>query len=261
MRMTSAISSQSLPIYSHARRRPVGAISVWGRVLVPGYNQWAWGQRQRALVLGGTYFSSFATSLLLWGNPASWLFIGFAIAAQTTAWIDAQRQDPFSGFTPTSVLAGAGGCISLALHAPLFIILTLAAWPGASKLEEGGTYLINRLAYHNVPPAAGDWVWLHGSASRAHHLARVVAVGGQEVEWTGRRWRVDGKNVDVESSRKLSGYPERWKFRVPGNHSLLDPEIEFKAGESPTPLIVVENGQIAGRVWARCTPFWERRLL
>ena len=65
----------------------------------------------------------------------------------------------------------------------------------------------------------------------------------------------------MESSRKVSGYPERWKFRVPGNHSLLDPEIDYKSGEPPAPLIVVENGQIAGRVWARCAPFWERRLL
>ncbi len=234
---------------------------MWTRLLVPGCTQWAWGQRHRAAVLGGTFFSSIATSLLLWGNPASWLFLAVAIATQTTAWVDARRQDPFSGFTPTSVLAGAGACLSLALHAPLFIVLTLTAWPSVSAVEGDGTYLINRLAYHDALPGAGDWVWLHGSVSRVHHLARVVAVGGQEVEWTGRRWQVDGKNVDVESSRKVSGYPERWKFRVPGSHSLLDPEVEFKPGEPPTPLIVVENGQIAGRVWARCAPFWERRLL
>jgi hypothetical protein len=259
--MTSAISSQTFPIYTETRRRPSGALGVWARLLVPGCTQWSWGQSQRALVFGGTYFSSLATALLLWGDPACWLFLAVAIAARTTAWIDAQRQEPFSGFTPTSVLVGAGGCISLIVHGPLIVLLLLMAWPGVSTVEDEGSYLINRLAYYNDSPAAGDWVWLHGSATHAHHLARVVAVGGQEVEWTGRRWQVDGKNVDVESSRKVSGYPKRWKFRVPGNHSLLDPETDYKPGEPPTPLIVVENGQIAGRVWVRCAPFWERKLL
>jgi hypothetical protein len=259
--MTSVIASQTFPLYSPTRRWPVGALAVWLRLLLPGYTQWSWGQRHRASVFGGTYLSALATSLLLWGSTASWLFLAVAIVCQTTSWIDAHRQDPFSGFTPTSVLTATGGVVSVALHAPLFILLTLTAWPGVSTVPGQGSYLINWLAYKNDIPEPGHWVWLRGSASLTHHLARVVAIGGQEVEWTGTHWKVDGQDVEVASQRRLSGYPERWKFRVPGNHSLLDPEIDADASGSPAPLVVVENGQIIGRAWARCAPFWERRLL
>ncbi|APW60232.1 hypothetical protein [Paludisphaera borealis] len=259
--MTSAIASQTFPLYSPARHWPAGAFAVWLRLLVPGYTQWSWGQRHRGLVMGGTYASALATSLLIWGHPSSWFFLGVAVACQTAAWLDAQRQDPFSGFTPTSVLAATGGGVSLALHAPLFILLTLTAWPGQPDDASRGGYLVNWLAYQNNLPAPGHWIWLRGSASRDHHLARVVAVGGQEVEWTGKRWMVDGANVEVESMRKLSGYPEGWKFRVPGNHIAIDPDIDLNAGKTSASLYLVENGQILGRVWARYTPFWERRLL
>jgi hypothetical protein len=257
----TVIASQPFSLYYPGRSRPIGATAVWMRLLAPGYAQWRWGQRLRGLALGGTYVSALATSLLVWGYAASWFFLLIALASQTAAWVDAYRQDPFSGFTPTSVLAAAGGGVGLALHAPLYILLTLMAWPGAASPADPGGCLVNWLAYQEAPPAQGHWVWLRGSTSLTHHLARVVAVGGQEVEWTGTRWTVDGKFVDVESTRKLTGYPERWSFRVPGNHSLLDPEIVFEAGKTPAPLIVVENGQIIGRAWARYAPFWERRLL
>jgi hypothetical protein len=210
--------------------------------------------------MGGTYFSLLAASVLLWGHPATWPFLAIAVLCQTAAWIDANRQDPFSGFTPTSVLAATGGCLSLAVLAPPFILLSLVASPGKPSVDSQATYLINRLAYQNQMPAQGDWIWIHGSASM-RHLARVVAVGGQEVEWTGRRWTVDGKNVDVASTRKVAGYPERWNFRVPGNCTLVDTEFDLKPGETPAPLFFVANPLIAGRVWARCGPFWERRLL
>lgn len=261
MRMTSAIATPILPRYAPARHWPSGAFAVWSRLLIPGYVQWSWGQHERALVIGGTYASSLATALLLWGSPATWGFAAVAVACRTVAWVDAHRQDPFSGFTPTNVLTAAGGCVAVALHAPLFILLSLTAWPSLPTGVGQAVYLINRLAYQNERPAPGQWVWLHGSVSRTHHLARVVAVGGQQVEWTGRRWRVDGNNVEVASSRKLFGYAEPWEFHVPNNHTLLDPEIEFRPGEPSAPLIVVENGQIAGRAWACWSPYWERRLL
>jgi len=257
----TVIASQTFTLYSPGRSRHVGAMAVWLRLLAPGYSQWAWGQRIRGLALGGTYATALATSLLIWGHTASWFFLLVALASQTAAWVDAHRQDPFSGFTPTSVLAAAGGGVGLAIHAPLYILLTLTAWPGAASTADPGGYLVNWLAYQDALPAQGHWVWLRGSTSTTHHLARVVAVGGQEVEWTGSRWKVDGKNVDVESARKLSGYPERWSFRVPGNYTALDPEVVLEAGKTPIPLIVVENGQIIGRAWARYAPFWERRIL
>ncbi len=233
----------------------------WFALLLPGYAQWSWGQRTRGLVLAGTYAASLATALLLWGNISTWIFLTSAVTCQTLGWVDALKQNPFSGFTPTTVLTATGGGLSLATHAPMIGFLTLIAWPGHGTDPAGSSYLVNRLAYKDQVPSPGQWVWLEEVDSEPQHAARVVAVGGQEVEWTGNRWTVDGETVDIESSRVFAGYPQRWKFRVPSNHVLIDPEIQAKPGTISAPLIVVENGRIVGRAWARSTPFWERRLL
>ncbi|WP_165245768.1 S26 family signal peptidase [Paludisphaera soli] len=229
--------------------------------LVPGYPQWTSGRRARGAALAGMYAVSAATSLLLWGSPATWFFLVASIAFQGLSWVDAARQNPFSGLTPTPVLAVTGAGLGLALHAPAFALLTLLAWPSHGPDPGDGSYLVNRLAYKDRLPSPGQWVWLDGSATGLQSAARVVAVGGQEVEWTGKRWTVNGEEIDVKSGQAFAGYPRRWKFRVPGNHVLLDPETRPRPGESRAPLMVVESEHITGRVWARCSPFWGRSLL
>lgn len=206
------------------------------------------------------YAGSAAGAVVLWGTPSMWFFLVAAIAVQGISWVDAARLNPFTAMTPTPVLAATGMGLGLALHTPLFAVLSLVAWPSYGPNPDEGSYLVNRLAYKERLPEPGQWVWLDGSATGIQSAARVVAVGGQLVEWTGRRWLVDGRAVAVDPSLGLPAYPRRWKFRVPGNHVLIDPETRARPGEDRAPLIAVESGHITGRVWARC-PFWERGLL
>lgn len=249
-----------------ATRRAVAALPFSTNVpqltfLIPGHPQWSAGRRTRGAALAASYAASAISALLLWGSPLSWFLLVASIFFQGLSWVDAVRQNPFSGLTPTPVLAVTGAGLSLALHAPAFGLLTLLAWPSYGPDPQEGSYLVNRLAYKDRLPSPGQWVWVDGSATGLQSAARVVAVEGQEVEWTGRRWTVDGEAIDEGSAGTFAGYPKRWKFRVPGNHVLLDPETRVRPGEFRAPLIVVESEHITGRVWARCSSFWERGLL
>ncbi len=89
----------------------------------------------------------------------------------------------------------------------------------------------------------------------------MLAVAGQEVEWTGRRWRVDGKDLQSEHPGALPYYPDAWRFQVPPNHVLIGPETASATAEPGSPLVIVSKEQIVGRAWARYYPFWERCLL
>lgn len=225
--------------------------------LVPGYPQWSAGRRTRGASLAGLYVASTAAALLLWGNPAMWLLLCGSIGFQAASWVDAARQNPFSGLTPTPVLAAMGCGLSLALHAPLFGVLIMMAWPSYGLDPDDGSYLVNRLAYKDRHPSPGQWVWLDGSTTGIQSAVRIVAVQGQEVELNGVRCLVDGLETDF----KVPGGGRRWKFRVPSNHVLIDPGANAHAGEARSPFVLVEIDRIAGRVWARCTPFWERGIL
>lgn len=225
--------------------------------LVPGYPQWTGGRRARGALMAGLYVASTAAALLLWGNPATWFFLCGSIVFQSLSWVDAVRQNPFSGLTPTPVLVVTGGGLSLALHAPIFGALTLMAWPSYGPDPSDGSYLVNRLAYKDRLPEPGQWVWLDGSTTGIQSAVKVVAVQGQEVELNGTRCLVDGLETDV----KVPGGYRRWKFRVPSNHVLVDTGSTAHLGDSRSPFALVESDHIAGRVWARCTPFWERGLL
>lgn len=254
------------PHHARPARRAVPALPFSTNVprltfLIPGYPQWSAGRRTRGACLAGLYATSAAGALAFWGNPVTWLLLAAVIVFQGISWVDAARQNPFSGMTPTPVLAVTGAGLSLAVHAPAIGLLTLLAWPSYGPDPEDGSYLVNRLAYKDRLPSPGQWVWLDGSVEGLQSAARVVAIGGQEVEWTGRRWTVDGEEIDTGSAGGFAGYPRRWKFRVPSNHVLLDPETRARPGESRAPMIVVESEHITGRVWARCPSFWERGLL
>lgn len=249
-----------------AGRRPLGALPYTTNVprllsLVPGWEQWASGREARGAALAAAYVGSATGGLLLWGTPSTWLFLVAAIVVQALSWVDAARQNPFSGMTPTPFLAATGLGLGLVLHAPILVLLTLVAWPSYGPEPGAGSYLVNRLAYTDSLPEPGQWVWLDGSATGIQSAARVVAVGGQLVEWTGRAWYVDKRAVAVDPARGLPAYPRKYTFRVPSNHVLIDPEIRRSPGEDRARLIVVERGHITGRVWARYSSFWERGIL
>jgi len=90
---------------------------------------------------------------------------------------------------------------------------------------------------------------------------QVVAVAGREVGWTGRRWLVDGKDLQSKLPAALPYYPNAWRFQVPPNHVAIGPETTSATAEPSSPLVIVSKEQIVGRAWARYYPFWERCLL
>jgi len=235
--------------------------TVWFALLLPGGVQWSRGRRWRGLAFAWSYGGSLAIALSFWGGWLSLIFLAVAVACQTLGWVDALKGSPFSGFTPTTVLAATGGGLSLAAHLPMIGLLCLFAWPVAGDGRTDGSYLVNRLAYRSQSPAPGDWVWLGGTAPGDVRAARVVAVGGQEVEWTGSRWTVDGRSINVDSTRVFAGYPNRWRFRVPNRHVLIDSAVPVSPGTPGAPWVMIEERRIIGRIWAHSTGPWDRRLL
>jgi hypothetical protein len=139
-------------------------------------------------------------------------------------------------------------------------LLSLFAWPRLTDDPTGRGYLVNGLAYRDREPVPGQWIWVQSSFPGRSRAARVVAIAEQEVEWTGRRWRIGGNDVPAQYVGAFSCDPEPWRFLGPNHHVLVEPEAETRTTELSAPLIVVARGQIVGRVWARYDPFWHRSL-
>ncbi len=69
------------------------------------------------------------------------------------------------------------------------------AWPGIAPDRTRSVYLVNCWAYRGDGAPARPLGLAAPAALGRLHAARVVAVAGQEVEWTGHEWRVDGHGV------------------------------------------------------------------
>ena len=149
----------------------------------------------------------------------------------------------------------------LVVYLPLASALRLFALPARGDGEPGTGYLVNCLAYQQTEPLPGQWIWLRLPPHQGGCAGQVMAVGGQEVEWTGRRWRIDGKELASNHPGALPHYPEGWRFRVPEHHFLVGSEPSTLAPEPLSPLVIVSRGQIVGRAWAKYYPIWERSLL
>jgi hypothetical protein len=229
-------------------------------MLFPGLAQMAWGQRQRGLVLLVTFASSLSMSLFCWGSLLGWGFLAFAFVTHTFSLLDALHQRSFPSFPRVLASVATMVAMGLLLYLPLAMLLELYAFPALSNNALGTGYLVNRLAYEGALPRAGDWVWLRLSPTTSSRAGRVVAVAGQEVEWTGRGWLVDGQAVNSQLG-SFPYYPKNWRFRVPEHHVLIGPEGDAARTEPIAPLIIVGHDQIVGRAWARYYPFWDRCLL
>lgn len=230
------------------------------RILVPGLAQWSWGQHQRGLALFGSFTSALAAALVYWGQTIGWGFLAFAYLTHAVSCLDALRQNSFPFFPRIAAISATLGGLGLLVYAPLLSVLSLYAWIGGIADHSGACYLVNRLAYRHHEPVPGQWIWLRAPRRGLSQAARVVAIAGQEVEWTGRKWRVDGRFLEVNSQRRSPIFPEPWKFRVPDHHVVVDPETEEGTVFSP-PLMIVGREEIVGRAWARYYPLWDRCLL
>lgn len=231
-------------------------LNFGARVLVPGLTQRQWHQRDRGLVFLVSFLSALGTSLFCWGKPLGWVLLGFAVLTHAVASLDVLRQRSFPVF-PTKIATSAMIVVMvLVVYLPLAALLWLYALPTRADGESGEGYLVNCLAYQKQELLPGQWIWLRLPPRPSGCAGRVVAIAGQEVEWTGRRWRVDGKDLAATHPGALPYYPEGWRFRVPEHHVLI--------GSEPSalqPLLIVTRDQIVGRAWARYYPIWERCLL
>ena len=244
-------------ICEDARHLPL----LGAQALVPGLTQIQCHQRDRGLVFLVSFLAALGTSLFCWGKPLGWALLGFAFLTHATASLDVLRQRAFPVF-PTKIAASAMMIVMvLVVYLPLAAALLFYALPTRDAGESGTGYLVNCLAYQRQEPLPGQWIWLRLPPGRNGCAGRVVATAGQEVEWTGRRWRVDGKDLQSARPNIVSVYPEGWRFRVPEHHFLVGSEPTPLDAEPLSPLVIVSRDQIVGRAWAKYYPLWERSLL
>ncbi len=240
-------------------RSPFSVPLGW-RVMIPGLTQMTWRQRERGLVYFVSFLTALGTSLFCWGSLLGWFFLAICFLTHLAAALDVVRQRAFPVFPFSVALAAAILGIGLTVYLPIGALLRFCAFPASSGVTGEG-YLVNRLAYQERTPAPGHYIWLRSSPVSSPRAGQVLAVAGQEVEWTGRRWRVDGKDIQSEHPGAFPYYPNAWRFQVPLNHVLIGPETTGATAEPGLPLVIVSRDQIVGRAWARYYPLWERCLL
>jgi hypothetical protein len=232
------------------------------RVLIPGLSQIHWGQVDRGEILLGMFTFAFGASLFAWGTWQGWVFLAFAYLSHVSATLDVIRQGSFPIYPRWTSWISTSGVLGVGVYAPLVTAMSLLAWPGFCEDSPEHGYLVNRHAFREHAPSRGDWVWVLATSPRKKHFAaQVVATAGQEVEWNGKQWLIDGADASLRVSPCLYAPPERIKFRVPADQILLDVEIYSEHQTNPAALQLVSTDQVVGRAWARYYPIRERRLL
>lgn len=227
------------------------------RILVPGYAQWTWRQRERGAVLLGSFAAALGMAIFGWGTATGLAVLAFAFGTHVVSVVDVIRQSAFPGFGRWAPVASAGGGLALGVYAPALVVATFVAWPVAQGGVQPWGCLVNCWAYRNSSPGQGDWVWLRSSPWGEPRVGRVVAKAGQEAHWSENQLRVDGQRRWVGSPFPPGRTPDDLVFRVPDGHVLVNPEPRA----TPSRLVILPEEQIAGRAWARSYPVRDRRLL
>lgn len=243
-----------------AGRRPFEAPAGL-RLLVPGWPQLAWGQFDRGRVLLGSFSVALATALMAWGTWLAWGLLAFAFLAHIGSAVDAVQQSSFPVYRRRVAVPIITGVLGAAIYLPFLLTLLEIAWPGSSPDQSGQAYLVNCWAYRGAEPHRGEWVWLRLIPSGQARAARVVAVSGQELEWDGHDWRVDGRMPRRIVPRRETSWPRDCRFRVPPGQILVEPEEEGGVPPTTGSLVLIPKDRVIGRAWAKYYPVWERRLL
>ncbi len=231
------------------------------RVFVPGWSQWALGERSRARVLGGTFVVSLAVGLFAWGSIPGLLILLFAILTHITSVAQATHVSAFPGFGIGARWFASSFGIGLVGYGPLLVAASHFAMP---VQEEGIGYLVNRCAFESNKPSAGDLVWVETSQKnqRSRTIAVVIATEGDWVEYRQQLIRVNGEpRLDVASA------PLIWmSFEVPPGELVIADAQPESLGDSVTQVASIQSIQVVpveaglGRAWARTYPVWSRRL-
>jgi hypothetical protein len=229
------------------------------RILIPGYPQWHWRQRDRAAVLLGSYLASLAVGLFAWGTPAGFFVLTFAFVTHIASATDAIRQGAFPGFgrwIPVSASAGLG----VACYVPAIAFAAAVAWPGGHLGAARDGFLINLWAYRESQPRTGHWVWFNHPDADGRGIGQMLAAAGQNVEWFDGRLQVDGLPVDW-LPRPSARRPRDLSLTVPAGHVLIAPTEGDSKGDALLGLLLVDSRHVLGRAWAQHYPVWSRRLL
>jgi hypothetical protein len=233
------------------------------RFLIPGYPQWLWRQRERALVLFGSFAISLSVGLFVWGTRASIAILGFAYLTHVISVADAIRQSAFPGFGRWVPMASASAGLGMGCYGPALAVGLVCAWPGfrGEKQQEG--YLVNRGGYWASDPAAGEWAWVHLPGKRQPRAVRVLAGPGQTVEWSESGLRVGSQGVPW-TPPPTSWRPRELAFTVPAGQVLVAPEPSGRSepkSATACGLVLVSKDRVMGRAWAKLYPIWDRGLI
>ncbi len=231
------------------------------KILIPGYPQWSWHQRERALVLFGSYLVAVGVGLFSWGTPVGLLVLAFAYGTHVASATDVIRQQAFPGFGRWIPMLSTSGGLGLGLYGPALALASVFAWPGMGDGQAREGYLVNRRAYGITFPQCGDWVWLQSSPWSEGRLGRVLAGPGREVEWADEELWVDGERLSPRLSWAPQRVPDDLVLTVPRDHALIAPLSPGSARSVPGSPVLVPCGQIIGRAWARFYPIRERQFL
>jgi hypothetical protein len=258
LRALSAGKSGELPWLLAGRSfdSPIGV-----RMLVPGLLQSEWGQRQRGLALFGSFASAFLIGLWAWGSPLSWGCLALAFVTHTASVTDVLRQRSFPVYPAKRATFLVSSALAIIFYLPVCTGLTVVAWPGFEPANTGLGFLVNRFAYRAGGPSQGQWIWMRPDKSGESRAAQVVAISGQEVEWTGKSWKVDGKARSLHSPGRLTSWPQACRFKVPPNKVLVEPRDDGVSTVPIGPIVLVSPDRIIGRAWAQFYPVWDRHLL
>jgi len=231
------------------------------RILIPGYAQWSWRQRERALVLFVSFAAALAVGLFAWGTRTGVAVLAFAFGTHVLSVVDVLKQSAFPGFGRWMPLASASGGLALGVYAPTLALATLVAWPvaGGGPLPDG--YLVNFWAYRQSEPKRSDWVWVRPSPWSAPRVGRIVAGPGEMVEWSDKQLHVNGREISPAIPFRSAVTPDELSFVVPRGYLLINPTADAAQASPLDGLILVERSQVKGKAWAQVYPVWNRRLL
>jgi Signal peptidase, peptidase S26 len=242
-------------------RRPYES-PVGLKMVIPGWPQFSWGQHQRGWVLVGSFAVALAVGLWTWGTWWGWGFFAFAFITQVTSATDVLRQGSFPIYSSRSALFFVSSALAIAFYFPTIVVLSEIARPGFEADGTGSGFLVNCWAYHgDSKPHEGQWIWMKLPPLGQQWAGRVIAVSGQEVEWTGRQWSVDGHQCNVHPALRPGARPQVCRFKVPSDQVLVEPDDEGASTPSLGPLVLVPPDGIIGRAWAHFYPVWDRHLL
>jgi hypothetical protein len=230
------------------------------KTLVPGWPHIRWGQSERGWVLLGSFAIALAVGLWTWGTWLSWVVLPFAFITHVASATDVVRQRSFPIYPSRTAWVTVAAALGLLVYTPGLLVLSLVACPGFEPDGTRNGFLINLWAYRTAEPREGQWVWMRPAASGGPRAAQVVAVSGQEVEWTGRNWMVDGRPRSLPAQPPLLA-PPACRFKVPAHQILVEPQDDGVSAPRHAPLMLVSSNQVMGRAWAQFYPVWDRHLL